>query len=479
MCSIIAINNNATLSKIECMLNVLNKRGPDGQGVYSKKDVYYNNDINNAPNSNFMMAHNLLSIVGSNELQPISSNNLVLVSNAEIYNYKQLIDRFNLTDLRTESDCEVILKLIEYFYDDNLLDAVISAQKYFIGDYSFIITDGIDYVALRDPVGVKPLHYAVSNDSFAIASQEVALKEAGFNEVFDLNPRCLICNDEVIRYMNDYKHYDEFIDYNLAKQKLKNALINSVLRRCDDLDEVAILFSGGIDSTIIAKILKSHGKNVTLYTIGIENSQDLKVARKIADDMDLPLKTWIIDQDIIEKSLLDTINTIEDTNLMKIGVGMTIKLTSQLAHIDHHKVILSGQGADELFAGYNRYKKKIDHPEELIEELDNDLNNIYHVNLERDDKATMSNSLELRVPYLDQDVIDVALRINPQDLISDSDDNLRKRLLRDVALELGIKEEYAQRPKKAAQYATGIDKILRKKIIKQEKYANMLNYPSR
>ena len=159
---------------------------------------------------------------------------------------------------------------------------------------------------------------------------------------------------------------------------------------------------------------------------------------------------------------------------MRIGVGMTIKLTSHLAHMDNHKVILSGQGADELFAGYNRYKKKYTNHDLLNEELTHDLNNIYDVNLERDDKATMSNSVELRVPFLDKDVIDVASHMPIDYLLDSCDDKIRKHILRDVAYELGLSKEAAYRPKKAAQYGTGIDKIIKKKIIKKQQYNKIL-----
>ena len=163
---------------------------------------------------------------------------------------------------------------------------------------------------------------------------------------------------------------------------------------------------------------------------------------------------------------------------MKLGVGMAIKMASNLASMDECKVILSGQGADELFAGYNRYKNKINTPQQLLDELSSDLNNMYRVNLERDDKAVMSNSMELRVPFLDKDVVDVACRVPVKYLIDSPEDSIRKHILRDVAYELGVPETIAYRPKKAAQYGTGIDKIIRKKLLKQEKYRKILDNPN-
>ena len=153
---------------------------------------------------------------------------------------------------------------------------------------------------------------------------------------------------------------------------------------------------------------------------------------------------------------------------------MTIKLTSKLASEDNQKVILSGQGADELFCGYNRYKNKYDSPDKLLEELTYDLNNMYHVNLERDDKATMSNSIELRVPFLDKDVIQTACKTPIRYMLHSNEDNMRKHILREVASEMGVPDYIAFRPKKAAQYGSGIDKVIKKKILKKEEFKKIL-----
>lgn len=473
MCSIIGVVGENVMSDIINMLHTLKHRGPDGCGVYSRGKIYLNNDILDCEDSSFIIAHNLLSIVGCDELQPFMSENLVLVSNAEIYNYKELISKYDF-DLSSNSDCEVILKLIEHNYHDNLKEAILKSIDLLDGDYAFCVSDGKDYVVVRDNVGVKPLYYGSNCDKFAFASEQKALQKIGINDIYNLNPRFMIYNGDVIQIRDCYKRCDFYNDYDVAKEKLKNAIVRSVRKRVQDLDEVALLFSGGVDSTLIALILKKLGIKTTLYSVGVETSQDLKYAKKIAHDIDIPLTIQIINQEIIEKSFYPTVNTIEDTNLMKIGVGMTIKLTSHLAHMDNHKVILSGQGADELFAGYNRYKKKYTNHDLLNEELTHDLNNIYDVNLERDDKATMSNSVELRVPFLDKDVIDVASHMPIDYLLDSCDDKIRKHILRDVAYELGLFKEAAYRPKKAAQYGTGIDKIIKKKIIKKQQYNKIL-----
>lgn len=478
MCSIIGINGQNVNNRLFKMLNILKHRGPDATGIYSNGKLFFNEEINDKiDESEFILAHNLLSIVGNNEIQPIKSGNLVLIANAEIYNYEKLLLDYDLDNFKTNSDCEIILKLIEKFYENNLKEAVLKTISLLDGDYAFCVYDNKDYVAVRDEIGVKPLHYAFDENTFSFSSESKALKAINLNNSQSLNPRYAIVNNSLLKIRDEFTRYESKIPYEDLKNELKTNLLEATKKRTKNLDHVALLFSAGVDSTLIAILLKKLNVNTTLYTIGTENSQDLKFSKKVAKDIDLPLKTWIINQEIIEKQLEDTINTIEDTNLMKIGVGMTIKLTSQLASKDNQKVILSGQGADELFCGYNRYKNKYDTPAELLDELTHDLNNMYHVNLERDDKATMSNSIELRVPFLDRNVIETAVKTPIKYMLHSNEDKIRKHILREVAYEMGVPEYIAFRPKKAAQYGTGIDKIIKKKILKKKEFTKLLeNY---
>ena len=474
MCSIMGINGQNVNQRLLTMLNTLKHRGPDAVGIYSDK-IYLNNDVKeNIPSSDFMLAHNLLSIVGNNETQPISSENLILVANAEIYNYQDLLEEYNFSNLKTGSDCEIILKLIEKFYENNLKEAVLKTVSLLDGDYAFCVTDGDDYIVLRDEIGVKPVYYAEDDDTFAFASESRALKSINLGNVKSLDPTQAIINNHVVNIRNQFVRYESQEDYDDLKEELKNNILEATVKRVENLDNVALLFSAGVDSTLLAVLLKKLNIPTTLYTVGTENSQDLQFAKKVSEDIQLPLKTWIINKDIIADNFSKTINIIEDTNLMKIGVGMTIFLTSKVAHEDNHKVILSGQGADELFCGYNRYKNKYNTPKELLEELSYDLNNMYHVNLERDDKATMANSIELRVPFLDKHVIETAIKTPVKYMLHSEDDKIRKHILRDVAYGLGVPEYIAYRPKKAAQYGTGIDKIIKKKLLKNEEYKKLL-----
>ena len=231
-----------------------------------------------------------------------------------------------------------------------------------------------------------------------------------------------------------------------------------------------MIFSGGVDSTILTMLLKKISEKrklkIKLYAVDSENSKDIIASKKIAEELNLPLKIQTVTKEIVEENLEDVVKLIGENNLMKIGVGMTIYLACKMIHKDSGRVAISGQGADELFGGYNRYLDSYKSGK-LDEELRHDIENMYHVNLERDDAVSMGNSVELRLPFLDKDLIEFALNIPVEEKIAGEDDKIRKNILRDLGYELGLSEKFAYRPKKAAQYGTGIDKILRKKVLKK------------
>ena len=140
---------------------------------------------------------------------------------------------------------------------------------------------------------------------------------------------------------------------------------------------------------------------------------------------------------------------------------------------DNIAVAISGQGADELFGGYKRYIESFVNGT-LNEDIRNDISNMYHVNLQRDDACSMLNSVELRLPFLDEKLVELALNIQDNKKIVSMHDDMRKSILRKLAFEEGLDYNIAYRAKKAAQYGTGIDKVLRKKILKDSDISKYL-----
>jgi asparagine synthase (glutamine-hydrolysing) len=493
MCAIVGIKGESISRELYTMMVTLKHRGPDGSGVFVDQRIIHDKlDDLKIPEGNFGLGHNLLSIVGCESSQPLREDNIVLICNGEIYNYRELKKYLNI-EFKSDSDCEVIIHLVKNFYHDSLKQAVLETVKYLDGDYAFAVYDSKDLVVVRDPVGVKPLYFGENKYKkfHAFASERKALWNVGIEEVETLPPGHMLYNWRMFEYdglktildnkrvykVNDIHLKDNLNNFNdTLKIQLKHYLLKAVEKRLNGLSDVGVMFSAGVDSTLLAYLSNELDVDTYLYTVGHKDSVDLKYARKTAEIMDLPLHTKTVDVEDVKYYLPLVLKSIEEFNIMKLGVGMPVYITAEMAYKDGLKVMLSGQGADELFAGYHRYlefyKQK---GEEAQADLDEDLLNLYQVNLQRDDAVAMASSVELRVPYLDMDVINMAINIPMKCKIDNYNDVLRKCILRRVALECGVPEIIVSRPKKAAQYGSGIHKILVRKVLKDESYMKTLN----
>jgi asparagine synthase (glutamine-hydrolysing) len=220
---------------------------------------------------------------------------------------------------------------------------------------------------------------------------------------------------------------------------------------------VGLLFSAGLDSSLLAWIMRDLGreKDLTLYTSGLEGCVDLECVNRVKEEFEV--RTRIIGEEELMNYVRKVIYAIEDWNPMKVSVGLPLYAACEAAGDAGLKVVLSGQGADELFAGYHRYlNMSVDDVEKA---LITDIQRIAEVNLERDDAVAMASALELRVPYLDKEVVEIALGIPMDYKIKDG---RRKHILRLIARRKGVPDFIVKRHKKAIQYATGVEKALRK-----------------
>ena len=515
MCGIVGMAGNFNKELLDDVLKSINHRGEDYSNTFIDEE------------KGIGLGHNLLSIFNlideNNEIhdnleynkQPIILNNLVLVFNGEIYNFNKLeefLKENNGNYSKSRSDSQLLANLINYHYnsnDENLLESVKSVIYELDGDYSFAVYDKKhNNVAIsRDPIGIKPLFYGIDeeNNLKSFASEKKALWKAGISDenIHDLTPGSILYNWQIIdlkdnlinklintdfkQIKSNYAEYKDYLEtkdsYEVYTELLRDDLCSAVEKRVENISNVGLIFSGGVDSTILAVLLKQIAEKrknqensiplkIKLYSVGVENSQDIRFSKEISEELNLPLKTVIIDENTVKESIKPVLTAIEDDNVMKLGVGMTIYLASKAMKEDNVKVALSGQGADELFGGYNRYLKHFEESSlfdayfALDEEIYHDIANMYHVNLERDDAVSMANGVELRVPFLDMDIIDLALDIPGIYKIKDNEDVLRKHILRDVAKSIGVPDYIADRPKKAAQYGSGINKILKKKVLR-------------
>ena len=458
--------------KLVTMIDAGKHRGRDSFGVWTDEGVLKSEDfseVGEIPNGSIGLLQCRLAMTGSKEFIQPFFNRLVLVHNGEIYNHQPLRDWLRGKGLSFDSDVdsEVILRLIEYFLEGGLgiESAIKKSMGLLNGDYAVGLSDGRDIYLFRDPVGIRPLYYspkgffasekkvlwAIGEEAIPVRPGEVVrISRAGIKRitVFELKP-----------LGGPYSSIDK------AKRALTKTLECSVRIRTGR--KTGVLFSGGLDSVVTA-FLASEYSDVVLYTAGTEGSPDVVWARRVSDVLGLPLREYIFDEEDVEEALTRVVFAIEEPSAMNLAIGIPMYFATRLASTDGVKVLLSGGGADELFGGYAKYLKN----PELMKE---DLRGLSERNLARDDKIAMLNGVEGRFPFLSLPVVQTALKTPLGFKIGDG---IRKLVLRMTALELGLPEWVVMREKKAAQYGSGAQRILRdisrRKGLRPHEYAEKL-----
>lgn len=489
MCGIgglISKDSTDILTLTKTMMIAMNKRGPDGTGLFIDKKLYQYESPEkiNCDNSNtkLTLGHIRLAIVGDkNHIQPFQScdGKLVMEHNGEIYNYKELKKRLkNDHTFVSNTDSEIVIHLLEHYYKENgfsnLLDAIKKTVADIDGIYAIAIKDqNEDKIYLvRDRLGIRPLYYGQNHNVIAFASERKGLWQIGIKEpTFSLLPgHCVILSDNISSPIKiaepsvNYSNNPPLTTLEDAISNYKKALYNSIKKRSQDLSRIGIIFSGGIDSVLVAKIAKELVPHVTCYTSGIAGSDDIKFSKVIADQLDLDLKINELNIKDIETMLPNILNIIETTNSTQAEVSIPIYGALKLAAKDGLRVVFTGQGADELFAGYPWYAYIYAKygAKKLKEYMIQDLLLLYKETLEREDKLAMSNSIEMREPFLDSEVVKTATSIDLRLNLAGKDDIFGKRVHRQLAIQVGIPKHIAYREKQAAQHGAGIHGILSK-----------------
>lgn len=247
-----------------------------------------------------------------------------------------------------------------------------------------------------------------------------------------------------------------------AKRRIKDALVNAVKKRTEG--NFGLLFSGGVDSSILALIAKQLGKNMTCYTVGIENSQDVEWAQKVAQVYGFHHEYKVLSLDELEYVVKQVVELTKRTDIVTVGVGSVLYAAGKMALATNIHSLFGGLGSEEIFAGYQR------HGETLRQGLDathkecwNGLRNMWNRDLVRDFRLASQMGIELRTPFLDKDVIIASMDVHPMFKIDGTE---KKVILREIAEELGLQKEFAWRKKSAAQYGSnfvkGLDKLARR-----------------
>jgi len=338
----------------------------------------------------------------------------------------------------------------------------------FDGDYTFAQVFCDKIIVGRDMFGTAPLYYGKNSTYCAVASERKALWKLGIKEVhsFPLGSSAIM-SGKAFAFKPNARALKPTptrrIPFKKAANNLQKLLLESTKERLTDVGEVAIAFSGGLDSTVIAALAKKCVPKVNLVTVSLENQPEIQSARKVAEILGLPfhLKTYGIAD--VERDLAKVLWLIEEPNIMKASIAIPFFWAAETTSKIGCKVLLAGQGADELFGGYHRYLNQYrrEGAEAVQHSMFNDFMRSYEVNFQRDEPVCAYHGVQLRLPYIDCEVARFALGLPLDQRIDSPTDQLRKHVLRQVAKNLGLPDSLVNRPKKAIQYATGIDKALR------------------
>lgn len=242
-------------------------------------------------------------------------------------------------------------------------------------------------------------------------------------------------------------------DIGSVASELASLLRDSVGKACGASMTVGVLFSGGIDSSIVAA-LASEFADVTLYCVGAEGAEDVRFSTEMSERLDLPLRTFTLTLDDAKKAVADLSGKIGNNERMQLGIALPVYFATRLAMEDGLKFALSGGGADELYGGYARYLKVP--TAELNDVLRLDVAAMKDKDLKRDSAASV---IEVRYPFLDRAVVDFSLSIKGDMKVSGGE---RKIVLREVGRQLGLPTEITERKKRACQYGSGADRLVGK-----------------
>ncbi len=457
------------------MLKEMSHRGPDSAGVCwdggsitaaNLEDLVRRAGDVRAPRT---LGHARLRITGGDRgLQPFvgGAGKLSLVFNGEIYNFKTLLGLH--PGWQSDTDGEVLFRMVSEAYAGDLVGAVQNTVRSLDGVYAFSVMDAHEIVLVRDRLGVKQVYYGENDGFLAFASERKALWSCAMRshrlnpgEILRMSPRGV----ERVPGQPFSLLPITYTDAAEARAVYRRAIVEAVRKRVEGHRKVGVLFSGGVDSVLVARIAMELCAEVIGYAGGVPGSPDLTSAVEAARAIGLPLRVKELDGPAIEEQLPETIAAIEDRDLMQVEVAIPMYAALRLAREDGVRVVLSGQGADELFGGYEWYPPILAEQGEtaLLTCMWSDLANLYRDTLEREDKMSMAHSIELRVPFLDPAVIAEAMQISPLlkiDTTAGSQDPLRKRVHRDLALELGVPRSIAFRLKDGAQHGSGIHAAL-------------------
>ncbi|MDN3613520.1 asparagine synthase B [Vibrio gallaecicus] len=435
MCSVFGIldikSDAAALRPVALeMSKKLRHRGPDWSGIYAGEKA--------------ILAHERLAIVGLNSgAQPLYSQDKkhILAVNGEIYNHKELRARYeDKYHFQTDSDCEVILALYQEMGADLLEELN--------GIFAFILYDEEkdEYLVGRDHIGIIPLYQGYDeNGNYYVASEMKALVPV-CKTVSEFPPGSFYSSKDAEPqryYTRDWNEYAAVQGNSTSKEELTEALEAAVKRQLMTDVPYGVLLSGGLDSSITSAVAKRYAAmrieddeqseawwpQLHSFAVGLEGAPDLIAAREVADKIGTVHHemTYTIQEGL--DAIRDVIYHIETYDVTTIRASTPMYLLARKIKAMGIKMVLSGEGADEIFGGY-LYFHKAPNAQEFHEETVRKLLALNMFDCARANKSLAAWGVEGRVPFLDKEFIDVAMRLNPEDKMC-GNGKMEKHILRE------------------------------------------------
>lgn len=395
MCGISGIWGKNDKNIVTTMMDSLIHRGPDAKGLYISEKY------------SGVLGHRRLSIMdpeGGNQPLFNEDGSKAIIANGEIYNYPDL--RLKLTQnhsVKTSSDTEAILHLYE--------DYGTQIHEYIDGMYAFAIADNDSLFITRDPIGIKPLYISEYNNAFLFAS-ELKSFPVDCTHIQEFPPGSYFHTRTGLKtYYQVPEPEDQDISIDTCIKRIRSTLEKSIQKRLMSDVPLGAFLSGGLDSSIIAGIAKKYLGELHTFSVGIEGSRDLEAARIVSRHIGSIHHEYVITAREIQEYLPEIIYYLESYDQDLVRSAIPCFFTAKIAS-DYVKVILTGEGADELFGGYTYYKDIRD-TKSLSRELKRSIESLHNINLQRVDRMTMRHSIEGRVPFLDLEMINLCLSIPP------------------------------------------------------------------
>jgi asparagine synthase (glutamine-hydrolysing) len=457
MCSILAILDipaGAETLRDQAleMSRRLRHRGPDWSGIHLDEHA--------------ILAHERLAIVDLlHGAQPLYSpdKRYVLAVNGEIYNHRELRARFPEYAFQTESDCEVIIPLLEAEGVDGL--------KRLNGIFAFVLWDAVAgrFLVARDPVGVIPLYFGHDAEGHLMVASELKALEGVCNRFQEFLPGHVL-DSETGREPKKWAGWDwdtfEAVENGPSDPTLvRKALSDAVHRQLMGDVPYGVLLSGGLDSSVIAALAaqfaesrvddgdqtKAWWPRLHSFAIGLEGSPDLAAAKAVADHIGTVHHgfTFTVQEGI--DALRDVIHHIETYDVTTIRASTPMFLMARRIKAMGIKMVLSGEGSDEIFGGY-LYFHKAPNAREFHEETVRKISRLHLFDCLRANKSMAAWGIEARVPFLDLAFLDVAMRLDPEAKMI-KPGTLEKQILRDAFTDL-LPEAIIKRQKE--QFSDGV-----------------------